>query len=109
LVLNRLDEANGKALVQNLVGHVGLTAEIVMKIVERADGVPLFLEELTKAVLESAEDKGSVAVVPPGKSLDERYLRRYMPHWWLDWIGLHQRRRMLRKSAQCSVANLHIH
>ena len=71
LVLNRLDEANGKALVQNLVGHVGLMAEIVMKIVERADGVPLFLEELTKAVLESAEDKGSVAVVPPGKSFDE--------------------------------------
>ena len=71
LVLNRLDEANGKALVQNLVGHVGLMAEIVMKIVERADGMPLFLEELTKAVLESAEDKGSVAVVPPGKSFDE--------------------------------------
>jgi hypothetical protein len=71
LVLNRLDEANAKALVQNLAGHVGLTAEMVMKIVERADGVPLFLEELTKAVLESAEDKGSVVVVPPGKSFDE--------------------------------------
>ena len=71
LVLNRLDEANGKELVQNLVGHVGLTAEIVVKIVERADGVPLFLEELTKAVLESAEDKSSMALLPPGKSFDE--------------------------------------
>jgi tetratricopeptide (TPR) repeat protein len=46
-------------------------AEIVMKIVERADGVPLFLEELTKAVLESAGDKGSVAAEPFGKSFDE--------------------------------------
>ena len=30
--------------------------EIVDEIVERADGVPLFVEELTKAVLESAGD-----------------------------------------------------
>ena len=32
-------------------------ADIVAEIVERTDGVPLFVEELTKAVLESAGRK----------------------------------------------------
>ena len=36
-------------------GNAGLSHEIVEEIVERADGVPLFVEELTKAVLESAD------------------------------------------------------
>ena len=40
-----------------------------MKIVARADGVPLFLEELTKAVLESAEESPA-AVTSSGKSPD---------------------------------------
>jgi predicted ATPase len=69
LVLNRLDEENGEALVQNLGGHVGLVPEIVTKIVERADGVPLFLEELTKALLEGARES-STATMFSGKSTD---------------------------------------
>ena len=40
-----------------------LTAEIVAEIVERTDGVPLFVEELTKAVLESAGQGDRVAAV----------------------------------------------
>jgi class 3 adenylate cyclase len=70
LVLNRLDETHGEALVQNLTGRAGLTAEIVTKIVARADGVPLFLEELTKTVLESAKDKGAPAAASLGRSSD---------------------------------------
>ena len=66
LVLNRLDEGSGETLVQSLAGRVGLDAWIVTKIVEHADGVPLFLEELTKTVLESAKDKGVAAAAPPG-------------------------------------------
>jgi class 3 adenylate cyclase/tetratricopeptide (TPR) repeat protein len=68
LMLNRLNEANGEVLVQSLAGRVGLDAEIVTKIVERADGVPLFLEELTKTVLESVKDRGAAAVAPSGGS-----------------------------------------
>src|SRR6516165_9379494 len=66
LVLNRLDEGSGETLVQSLAGRVGLDAWIVTKIVEHADGVPLFLEELTKTVLESAKDKGVAAAAPSG-------------------------------------------
>ena len=63
LALNRLGERDGEALVQNLAGNAALTAEMVAEIVERTDGVPLFVEELTKAVLESAEQGDRVAAV----------------------------------------------
>jgi class 3 adenylate cyclase/predicted ATPase len=63
LALNRLGERAGEALVQNLAGNAALTAEMVAEIVERTDGVPLFVEELTKAVRESAEQGDRVAAV----------------------------------------------
>ena len=63
LALNRLGERDGEALVQNLAGNAALAADIVAEIVERTDGVPLFVEELTKAVLESAAQGDRVAAV----------------------------------------------
>src|SRR5260370_30807366 len=63
LALNRLGEGDGAALVEHLAGNAGLSHEIVEEIVERADGVPLFVEELTKAVLESADRDNRVAAV----------------------------------------------
>ena len=52
LVLNRLDRREGAALVQRVVGNGELPSDVVAEIIERTDGVPLFVEELTKAVLE---------------------------------------------------------
>ncbi|TIW01026.1 MAG: hypothetical protein E5V85_01560 [Mesorhizobium sp.] len=52
LVLNRLDRREGAALVQRVVGTGELPTDVVAEIIERTDGVPLFVEELTKAVLE---------------------------------------------------------
>src|SRR5208282_979497 len=63
LALNRLGERDGEALVQKLAGNALLTPDIVAEIVERTDGVPLFVEELTKAVLENATHGDRVAVV----------------------------------------------
>jgi class 3 adenylate cyclase/tetratricopeptide (TPR) repeat protein len=53
LTLARLDRRNTAAMVANVAGDAALPAEIVEEIAERADGVPLFVEGLTKAVLES--------------------------------------------------------
>ncbi|RWA97374.1 AAA family ATPase [Mesorhizobium sp.] len=53
LVLNRLDRREGAALVERVVGTGELPSDVVAEIIERTDGVPLFVEELTKAVLES--------------------------------------------------------
>jgi class 3 adenylate cyclase len=63
LALNRLGGRDGVALVQNLAGDTALDADVVAEIVERTDGVPLFVEELTKAVLETGERENRVAAV----------------------------------------------
>jgi class 3 adenylate cyclase/predicted ATPase len=53
LTLARLDRRTGAAMVQGIAGKSALSSELAAEIVERADGVPLFVEELTKAVLEA--------------------------------------------------------
>jgi len=53
LALNRLDQRDRTALVEKIAGGKALPDGIVADIAERTDGVPLFVEELTKSVLES--------------------------------------------------------
>ena len=53
LTLARLDRRDTAAMVANVAGNAVLPSEIMEEIAERTDGVPLFVEELTKAVLES--------------------------------------------------------
>jgi predicted ATPase len=72
LTLNRLDECDSETLVQNLAGDAALNPDTIVDIVARTDGVPLFVEELTKAVLESAEHGDRVAAVLATTSLDAR-------------------------------------
>ena len=54
LTLSRLGRREGALLVERLAANRALPDEITAEIVERTDGVPLFVEELTKAVLEAA-------------------------------------------------------
>ena len=51
--LTRLDRTEGEALVAGVTKGKPLPAEVLEQIVARTDGVPLFIEELTKTVLES--------------------------------------------------------
>jgi class 3 adenylate cyclase/tetratricopeptide (TPR) repeat protein len=53
LVLDRLEQRHCLQLVARLADGEGLTPELRSHIVDRAEGVPLFVEELTKSVLES--------------------------------------------------------
>ena len=53
LALNRLDRRDRTALVEQIAGSKALPNEVVAQIADRADGVPLFVEELTKSVMES--------------------------------------------------------
>jgi class 3 adenylate cyclase len=72
LTLNRLGRREGAALVESITGNDALPAAIVSEIVERTDGVPLFVEELTKAVLEAGADEANAARMlsaVPGLSL----------------------------------------
>jgi len=56
--LNRLDDAEAARIVASLAGNKPLSADTIADIVDRSDGIPLFLEEMTKAVLE-AESEGA--------------------------------------------------
>ncbi|MGC2201895.1 MAG: AAA family ATPase, partial [Stellaceae bacterium] len=53
LALNRLDRHDRTALVEQIAGGKALPYEVIVQIAERTDGVPLFVEELTRSVLES--------------------------------------------------------
>ena len=53
LALNRLDQRSQTAFVTQIVGGKTLPDDLVAQIIERTDGVPLFVEELTRSVLES--------------------------------------------------------
>ena len=57
LALNRLGEREAAAIIARIVGNKDLPADVTAEIVERTDGIPLFVEEMTKAVLE-AESEG---------------------------------------------------
>ena len=58
LTMNRLGRRQGADLVARVTGDKRLPAEIVDQIVVRTDGVPLFVEELTKTVLGLLADAG---------------------------------------------------
>ena len=53
LPLNRLGRRQGAAMALQVTGGKALPAEILDQILERTDGVPLFVEELTRTMLES--------------------------------------------------------
>ena len=54
LTVNRLGQREIAAIIDRLAGNKPLSASIRQEIIERTDGVPLFVEEMTKAVLEAA-------------------------------------------------------
>ncbi len=55
MTLNRLGRRERMKMVEHVTGGKALPPALLEQIVERTDGVPLFVEELTKAVLESEE------------------------------------------------------
>ncbi len=71
VALNRLARSDGAAMVQQLAGNTAwLPQEMVAEIVERTDGVPLFVEEMTKDVLEAGVNRGrDIAASAPATGL----------------------------------------
>jgi predicted ATPase len=53
MAINRLDLHDRTILVEQVAGSKALPVELITQIAERTDGVPLFVEELTKSVLET--------------------------------------------------------
>ena len=67
VTLNRLGRREATAIIARLVGNKELPPDVMAEIVERTDGIPLFVEEMTKSLLEAENEdaaRRSVAAVP---------------------------------------------
>ena len=67
VTLTRLAPSAVELMIDQIIGNNPLPATIRQDIIERTDGVPLFVEEMTKAVLETAsedEARRAAAFVP---------------------------------------------
>jgi class 3 adenylate cyclase len=53
LTLNRLGEREIATMIDRVTGNTALTASVRQDIIDRTDGIPLFVEEMTKAVPEA--------------------------------------------------------
>ena len=68
LSLSRMEPGEGQQIIVGITGGKTLPSDMVEQIISRADGVPLFIEELTKTVIESGmlTDQGDRYVAANG-------------------------------------------
>jgi tetratricopeptide (TPR) repeat protein len=64
ITLNRLSTRDVREMIAQVAARNALASETVDTVVERTSGVPLFVEELTRAVLESGDTKLSGHEIP---------------------------------------------
>ena len=64
LSLNRLSRRDTEAMIRRVAG-AGLSSEALAQLVSRTDGVPLFIEELTKSVLDARGGSSASAISVP--------------------------------------------
>ena len=71
LTINRLAQRDIEAMIDGVVGNKSIPASVRHDIIERTDGIPLFVEEMTKAVLEagSVEEAQRTAGTVPSTAL----------------------------------------
>ena len=75
LTLNRLDEREIATMIDRVTGSKLLSASIRQDIIDRTDGIPLFVEEMTKAVLEAESEgvpEGAVSIRSKRTSVTDR-------------------------------------
>ena len=95
--LSPLDSVQIVKMVRELSAHHALPRDIVEGVSERTGGVPLFVEEVTRLLLERGEQGGAQAIPPTFSSRS--------PH---GSIGSALRARP-RRSAQCWAADSRMH
>ena len=63
LTLNRLSKRDVGAIIEGMVGNRALPEDTRQDIIERTDGIPLFVEEMTKAVLETGSEAAAAQAI----------------------------------------------
>jgi len=69
LTLNRLGQRDVDAMIARLLDERALPPEVVVELVQRTDGIPLFIEEMTKAVLEASCEAPRDATAIPSSTV----------------------------------------
>jgi class 3 adenylate cyclase/predicted ATPase len=66
ITVNRLGQREIAAMIDRVTGNKPLPASVLGDILERADGIPLFAEEITKAVLETGDQEAerTITAIP---------------------------------------------
>jgi len=69
--INRLARRDIDVMIDGVIGNKSLPASIRKDIIERTDGIPLFVEEMTKAVLEAGSEgaAANIAAAVPSPAL----------------------------------------
>jgi len=63
ITINRLAQRDVDAMIDRVIGDMILPADIRQDIIERTDGIPLFVEEITKAVLEAGSGSAAERII----------------------------------------------
>lgn len=77
ITLNRLGSREIRAMVAQVAAQKAVTDDTVAAVIERTGGVPLFVEELTRAVLESGDGKMTGRGIP--ETLHDSLMARLDP------------------------------
>jgi predicted ATPase len=80
LTINRLAQRDIEAMIDRVVGNKPLATRIRQDNVERTDGIPLFVEEMTKAVLEAGSEGTAERMALPFRHPRFRFLRACRRH-----------------------------
>jgi predicted ATPase len=72
LTMNRLGQREVGAMIDHVTGNEPLPESIRQDMVERTDGIPLFVEEMTKAVLEAGSESAARRHLPKTGELGAR-------------------------------------
>ena len=91
-------------MIDRVVGNQRLRAHIRNDIIERTDGIPLFVEEMTKAVLEAGSESAAEDTLPGLHHSGLWSPPACTPRSWRDLTGSARPRRW-RRSARRSDAN----
>ena len=90
-------EREVEAMIDHVVGNKVIPARFRQDIIERTDGIPLFVEEMAKAVLEAESEGNSATNAAAVPSRHWRSPQVCTPRSWRGLIGLVRPRRS-RKS-----------
>jgi class 3 adenylate cyclase len=74
LILNRLGEREIAAMIDRIIGNKALPESVRQDIIERTDGIPLFVEEMTRAV--SRRETPSPPILPRLRPSPQAYTPR---------------------------------